>query len=893
MRLLSGPSGSGKTTAILDEFRAQTGANVRLLVPTATMAQHLQNQLAREGHVFRRSLIQTLSAFVRDWVEDKPEVPRSVLHLLTEEAARRVAHPDFAGVVSLPGFSARLAATIHEFSGAGCDSERLAAHLPNAPLADAFLTVYREVDRELARRNLATRARRLQLAAERITAQGTRGVTTFWLDGFHALPDPELAVIAALAGHADVTLALDTLDLTAAFRSRLVSIGLTEQRLSRRRARPAIQSFQAGGVERETDEIARRILEQAASGRAFREMAIIVRAAENYVPVLRGTLSRFGIPAHFYFDQDLDRHPAVRFLSGAIDALLSGWDHSRVLAVLRLAPRFAALGALDRFDFEVRDQIPNSGLATLRGLLLDAEGKLRASADKIAHKLDRLATLEEWHTFSLHPKNWAARFKTLRNIFRPARPTTPATHDLAFDWRSQSAALDAFDEALDEAALALDPAHELGLNEWWRTVKSVLRLKPLRLADGRRNVVHVLSAYEAREWALPVVFICGMVENQFPRAHTQDPFFPHPARCRLHADGIRVRTAAEFELDERTLFEGALDSATMLVSLSWPEFDGRGESTLKSLFLDEMLLRDDGARNVRPPLPKRTPVHASAINDEALLPILRARTATFSPTGLESFLQCPFQFFAGKTLRLRMPPDRPEDRLDFMTQGEIVHEVLKEWWNRPQDIGALFERVFERKLDEKHVPFGYHTERLRNQMFDDLRRFVAHDGWRREIFTSRTELPFDMPVGDFVVRGKIDRLDTSPDGKAFVIDYKYSAPVNVKKKLKNENLLQAPLYMLAARDVFHARPEGMFYVGVKSELVYVGWSESPLLDSHPLPENWLAVTLDRTIELVAQIRSGNIAPHPADRDNCRLCDYHDACRIDVAQHVEITTEVSE
>ena len=64
-----------------------------------------------------------------------------------------------------------------------------------------------------------------------------------------------------------------------------------------------------------------------------------------------------------------------------------------------------------------------------------------------------------------------------------------------------------------------------------------------------------MSAHEARQWVLPVVFVCGMVERQFPRFHQQDPFFPDAARCRLNAAGIRVRTAAEFEREERALFD--------------------------------------------------------------------------------------------------------------------------------------------------------------------------------------------------------------------------------------------------------------------------------------------------------------------------------------------------
>src|ERR1041385_3992089 len=106
MRLILGPAGSGKTSSILNEFREALRAHnhaVRSLVPTATLAEHLQNQLAREGLAFRRSLVQTLSRFVQPWTEDLPEVPEAVLYLLVEGAARRVDRPEFARVVELPG----------------------------------------------------------------------------------------------------------------------------------------------------------------------------------------------------------------------------------------------------------------------------------------------------------------------------------------------------------------------------------------------------------------------------------------------------------------------------------------------------------------------------------------------------------------------------------------------------------------------------------------------------------------------------------------------------------------------------------------------------------------------------------------------------------------------
>src|ERR1035438_4136877 len=327
-----------------------------------------------------------------------------------------------------------------------------------------------------------------------------------------------------------------------------------------------------------------------------------------------------------------------------------------------------------------------------------------------------------------------------------------ATHELALQWRSQSAVLRLFDLALAEAASALDPAREIAIEDYWRAVKSVLPPKPLRLDDARRNVVHVISAPEARQWVLPIVFVCGMVEKQFPQFHKQDPFFPDPARCRLNAAGIRVRTAAEFEREERALFSTALSRATMLVTLSYPEFDSRGERNLPSIYLEDLLQPPVDSLPVRPPPrslpePRSAPRIAAQIAAGDLLDFLRRRTARLSPSGLETFLQCPFQYFTQRLMRLKTAPPRPEERLSFLEQGNIVHEVLAEWWHDPQNVAPLFERIFARRLEEAHIPNGYHTERLRNAMLDDLKRFTSQDEWPRAAWTSQTEIQFAFQIG--------------------------------------------------------------------------------------------------------------------------------------------------
>ena len=134
------------------------------------------------------------------------------------------------------------------------------------------------------------------------------------------------------------------------------------------------------------------------------------------------------------------------------------------------------------------------------------------------------------------------------------------------------------------------------------------------------------------------------------------------------------------------------------------------------------------------------------------------------------------------------------------------------------------------------------------------------------------------------ITGKIDRLDTGPDRRAYVLDYKYSLAKNVAQKLDDPNLLQAPIYVMAAERQFGLNPAGMFFVGIKGGIKYAGWSQGSApgfeqLQARAFPENWLAQTKERILRALAEIRGGRVEPRPADTEKCRFCDYGDVCRV--------------
>jgi ATP-dependent helicase/DNAse subunit B len=844
------------------------------------MARHLQNDLARQGFVFSPGVIQTLSRFLEPWTAGVSQVSAPTLHMLIEKSVRRLNLPEFSKVAQIAGFHAKLASVIEECSAAGCGPDLLRRHLPEGGLGKALIQVFEEVTSALNERKLGMRAMRLSLAAENIDREGTSPVTTVCIDGFFSLTDPELAVVKAMAKHADVTVTLPSGDIAAPARRQLLAMGFKEQVLTHVRPPAKREVVVAPGIEREADEIARRILEEVAAGKRFREIGIILRSPEVYSALLRTTLERFGMPARFYFDSALTEQPAIRYLTGIVDAMLAGWDHKQTLTAMKLAPGVGVSAPMDRFDFDIRERLPGAGLEPLA----KRAAEIVYDDKRLLQLLERFAELNSWRSLRLKPAQWSEQLARLRALYRPARPIDDIPYETALEWRSQASALDCFDLAVAEVETWFDPDTKISLREFWQAVETALQLVSLRVNDQRRDVVHVLSAPEARQWELPVVFVCGLVEGQFPQYHAPDPFLPELARRRLKAGGVRIRTAEDAEREEQFLFDSALSRATVSLVVSYPKNDARGEQNLRSLFLD---LSESAvpSRPVRPETAgKPATLRSNGIRAADLLQIIREKHAEVRPTALESFLQCPFQFLGRHTLKLEGSPCRPEARLDFMVRGNIVHGVIYQWLQKRGPVDEIFEDVFRQVAQEESIPSTYLTELLRSRMRNDLRRFVECDRWPADYETeAEVACRFELD-GGLGIRCRIDRLIKTPDGRAFVIDYKYSA--NARDKVTNQNLLQGPLYWMAAERGFQLRTAGMYYCSVRDAVEYAGWGErfdwtGKILIQPATPE-WLQNAVERSNQAAQEISSGRIGPAPADLSLCRRCDFKDVCRFESA-----------
>ena len=364
---------------------------------------------------------------------------------------------------------------------------------------------------------------------------------------------------------------------------------------------------------------------------------------------------------------------------------------------------------------------------------------------------------------------------------------------------------------------------------------------PLLVGDGRRNVVNVLSVYEARQWELPVVFVCGLIENQFPRHPTQNLFFSDANFRRMKGRGIPVRTLADREKEERLLFDIATTRATDSLVLTYPESDEGGRVNIRSFFIETPKDEDTNAPGV---CVKETPVdfqepHQERLRAKGVKESMLALHGHFQPSAVETYLKCPFLFFGQHSLKLEGLPEAPEWRINNLLAGTMVHETLRRWGpSSERPIADVLAEVFEDTCQRGSIQRSFRTALMFNNLCADLEAF-AHEEEKR-LGSGARERFFETPVGfieepedgePIQVRGRIDRYELLEENLALVVDYKYTGQTGMDKLAAAHEagrLVQGSLYLIGLEQVLGVRPIGIRYWGLRGGITRVGWISDEL-----------------------------------------------------------------
>ncbi len=631
-------------------------------------------------------------------------------------------------------------------------------------------------------------------------------------------------------------------------------------------------------------------------------MAVTFANLENYVPTIRKTFGRFGIPMNLSTGYSLHQSPLIRTFMKVLLLIRERLPVKTVWSFL--LSNFIELpvefNAHLLFKFLIERRITHLNPALL-DRLIQSPALLPTGSTPSSHNLKyQLELLEQiLHPLFDYPTRLSApdfriRLVDLLNQLgllhwyeKNTAEMSPAHKEHEFR------AFNRFMKLLDKFVWMINSVHgnrPLPLSYMIDKLQNAIQQAVYNLTEWPDYGVQIMPRLEIQALDFKVLFIGGMIDGEFPRTSSKDIFFNDRIRAKL---GL---VAAEELLDQdRFIFYNLLDSQAETILLTFPLFE-EDRALVPSTFISDLKEAAEIRLFLKPPaseellnpeqlwtllgldiqknLFKQAQKDMNAIRfffGESEHPLQRFLSGltrererfisdgfsvyegnltfyrqiqklinkkfgrrAWSISMLETYAFCPMQFFLSHILKLEELPEM-EEEISPLDRGLVLHRILCRFYSelirqkaehRPADHLPLLQEIAAEELNkmpysgffwelEKSRYFGQNGQAgllenfvILEQKFIDESDFTPafleygfglkqHGGY---CGTSEPD-PVTISTGDesFRLRGRIDRVDRHPDGRAMIFDYKSGESSTQSKAADIFNGLhfQLPLYLLA------------------------------------------------------------------------------------------------
>jgi ATP-dependent helicase/nuclease subunit B len=592
------------------------------------------------------------------------------------------------------------------------------------------------------------------------------------------------------------------------------------------------------------------------------------------------------------------------------------WDlATRELAICKGVAEWRRLRRYSRRDLELRQISDDDEPRTIR--ILSAQlSSLADIVDLLMADLLRLPEQASW-------REYAAAWKVLLEKYLAIVPgdTSAGAH---------AALGAAILDILDDLAGLDSVDNRVALGDFAHTFQHWLERSGVTDDRRNVDGVMVLNATAARGLSFRALFVLGMNEGIFPRTIREDAFLRDRDREVLERDlGYKVSQKLSAFDEEKLLFTLLAGAARERLYCSFQRADENGRALAPSWYIDELkrALGSNGRSCETIAIPRSITEKAAAApfdredlllpaelairltlegrNPSALIETFAALPALYeqgrkvaaaidrsgdrllaydgalagfesywkhfserglSPTALETYARCPFQFFARHVLGLT-PLDRPEEILGPSPAefGELGHGILNSFYRAligdgyfagkaaKVDVEAVLQSVATRAFAayEENNPVGYPLawQSLKDGIVELLRQVIAKDlaelaqsGFApvslETDVTGRLPADWPEPLKSLAIRGRMDRIDRK-DGALRVIDYKFkfgAGPATpdknlIRAALRGERLQPPFYYLLAHRWVEEQKAIPRPAIEANFYFIAPRWSDGPLLSS--------------------------------------------------------------
>ena len=389
-----------------------------------------------------------------------------------------------------------------------------------------------------------------------------------------------------------------------------------------------------------------------------------------------------------------------------------------------------------------------------------------------------------------------------------------------------------------------------------------------RATTKEETVKIVPQLSELRSLEFNTVFLCDFVEGNFPENYRPDPLLPnHPYRTeeehlynnRFMFYGVlksfrerlyllipqrereaelisspflgQLKAVADVETievknPERGSVPGFLSTYGNHVWTTPPAANGEFRADIGNMrpLIDHVIAVEKSREETHERLDYEGVLTAGCLSDENQALLQNLRYEPYSVTGLETYAQCPFQYFFSNILQFYVEEDETEGELSSLDTGSLLHNILRAFYKSRHEQG---DPDIEQCNDEVFRKAECQLNKLLDNTAEDHRNKRSAIGennlfWETDIEKLRVRLhkwlkaerTKDLPTtpryyevsfgrdhefdGAVKLIGRIDRIDVSTE--IFnIVDYKTGNNMPKIRDICEGRALQLPIYLKMAR----------------------------------------------------------------------------------------------
>ncbi|MDZ7842590.1 MAG: PD-(D/E)XK nuclease family protein [Gammaproteobacteria bacterium] len=586
---------------------------------------------------------------------------------------------------------------------------------------------------------------------------------------------------------------------------------------------------------------------------------------------------------HLSLGRPLTEYPLV---GSALDLLR--WSGARipfeVVSRTLRSPYVGACNDLDaRVDFEIA--LRRTGQETFTLDYLARLAGERPGLEAFARHLEVARSLDTPE--QENPDGWSAYFSVWLRAFNwpGERSLNSQEHQTANAWREQ----------LSRFAGLNTVRERWTLSEAVGKLSAMTAERILQFHDDQAPL-QILGAGECAGLWFDRIWLADMSDTVWPPPPRPDPFIP----VSLQKESGMPNASAQAVLAHTRTRTAGLMSSARCITVSFAADDGGTHEVLSPLFsaCPEGEPGDTGGYPGRTKQLMRAGPGLETVADHHAPPP-RDRALRGGVAVLADQARCPFRALAHHRLHAR-DLEQVVPGLDPATRGRLVHEVLKQAWDRLGDsdalnglddagLEALVAEVSARALAGEFADSLFQRGFLdieRTRLAGLLREWLAVETQRPWFRVVGTETAMRLELGGAWFDVRADRIDELADGRRVIIDYKTGRlPAVGDWAEPRMDEPQLPMYALSIDEDIAA----LALAGIRRgecELRGVADNVEDMGSVKPVAElgfqsmaqirSWWESALG---SLVDAYRNGDARVDPRSTRTCRHCDAAPLCRV--------------